>query len=344
MPFLSDYIGEVYRNLSMRMTTDSPIGLTTGLPELDEMVGGGWGRQQLTYLVGDSGVGKSWMAMAWMLAGARWLASNPEDRPVSGYILSGAEVSENVRRMVQDKENKPPIIVFWSLEMAETPVTARLMSLLAYDLFNLQLNSGQLLRGRLEAERGSAEWDRKVSILKNLYREIKEVYGQRLYIEFDARTISQFRGILDELAKAYDVCLVVVDYFRLIQEVGYDGNQATAQEQRSEKLRSIAKDYDCHLISIFDINRQGQTSKTVEAHHMRWGVAANYDADFVLTVQDVGEEEDISEEKRLRLKVAKGRYVGPAKLDLMVNVGNGHVEIWGQPSESITRWAEGEGE
>lgn len=339
MPFLSDYITEVYSNLTMRINTDAPIGLTTGIPALDETIGGGWGRQMLTYLVGDSGVGKSWLALSWMLAGARWLASNPDQRPVSGYILTGNEKSDTIKKLVADKVNKPPVIVFWSLEMAETPVTTRLISTLAYDLFGIRINSGQLLRGRLAGQKGSEEWNHEVEILRNLYTEIKEVYGQHIYVEFNARTISQFRRILDELAQAYDICLVVVDYFRLIQETAYDGNQATAQEQRSEKLRAIAKEYDCHLVSIFDINRQGQKAKSVEAYHMRWGVAANYDADCVLTVQDMSEDENPSEKKHLRIKVAKGRYVGPGHIDLLVDVGTGHAELWEKPGETLTGWA-----
>lgn len=72
---------------------------------------------------------------------------------------------------------------------------------------------------------------------------------------------------------------------------------------------------------------------------MRWGVAANYDADCVLTVQDMSEDENPSEKKHLRIKVAKGRYVGPGHIDLLVDVGTGHAELWEKPGETLTGWA-----
>ena len=332
MPFLSALVTTVFESLSRRLVEGAVPGLPTGLPCLDDMIGGGWNRQQLSYLVGDSGVGKSWLATFWMLAAADWLAGPSGQRPSTGYVLTGGAEDDAVHRAVLDKETKPPIIVFWSLEMAESPVVIRLLAQVAAGGVGHSIDSGCLMRGNLGAPRGTPEWTQRQHEFVALYDLLRTHYGKHIFLEFEARSIAEMRGVLDDLAVAHDICLLVVDYFRLIDEVATDGNMTTVQAERSKKLRDIAKEYDCHVLSIFDINREGQKAGQPQTYHMRGGVAAHYDADLVLTLAIAEDEKKNPPANRnlrhLVFQVAKGRFVAQSTLDLQIDLSTGQVEQW----------------
>jgi len=154
-------------------------------------------------------------------------------------------------------------------------------------------------------------------------------------MEFEARSVIDLRRVLDELSQAYDICMIVIDYFRLIAETAYDGNMATLQEERSKSLRELGRDYDCHVLAIFDITREGQKSGAIGTQHMRGGVAANYDADLVLVVQNIDEEETTGPIHHLLLRVAKGRHVAQNILGLAINLASGYVEAWRQRRPTV---------
>jgi len=338
MPFLSDLIEQVYAELASRMTADEPIGLTTGLPLVDEAIGGGLIRQQLSYLVGDSGVGKSWLASSFVLRGAQALMNDATSRPASGYILTGTAVSDTQRQVIADKVDKPPVVVFWSLEMAELPITTRMLAQLAHETADVHIDSGLLLRGDLGEDKGTPEWEERLQVFRDLYQQVKQGYGKYVFLEFEARDVLALEDTLDELATLYDVVLVVVDYFRLIEETAYDGSMATLQAERSKKLRDLARYYDCHVLSLFDINREGQKAGKVAAVHMRGGVAANYDADLVLVLnREHAEKDENNSEAHLVLRVGKGRFVQQSRVDLRADLATGYIEPWDQ---RITPWTE----
>jgi len=306
------------------MTLTRPIGLTSGIDEVDEAIGGGFVRQQLSYLVGNSGIGKSWLTSWFTLSAAHKLALSPDNTPVSGYILTGADVEDSVKQAVIDKVNKPPIIVFWSLEMAELPVTIRLISQESTrDGTALVLNSKDLLQGKL-----GPRPDEVKERLSLMYGDIRGTIGEYIFMEFASNSVAQFRQVLDSLTLTNDIVMVAVDYFRLIDEMGMDGSRSSTQEARSASLRDIAMDYDCHVLSIFDINRVGETSgKAPHAYHMKDGTAARYDADIVVTL-GLGEGEDGEDHERRHLvfNVEKARFSGEAKVDLSLNPTTGRVE------------------
>lgn len=348
MPFLSELVGQVYDELARRMTSTQPAGLPTGIPAIDEMIGGGWVRQQLSYLVGDSSVGKSWLASSWMMRGAQWLLAHTGERPMSGYILTGAAADDATRKAVLDKENKQPIIVFWSLEMAESPVTTRMMAQLGKETYKIVLDSGHLQRGNLGVQPGTPEWDKVLEYMKGIYWLMHDEYGKYIYIDFESRNIPQFRSILSDLAAAYDICFVVVDYFRLIEDVASDGSMSTLQAEKSQKLKDIAKQFDCHVLSIFDITREGQKSTGIDVSQMKGGTAAQYDADLVLTLEQDREEAKAAQRgpplshKHLILRAGKGRHVANGRLDLRMEMATGYVELYDQRDAGVWDTQRGE--
>jgi replicative DNA helicase len=109
--------GEIFR----RTKRGSPPGVPTGLPSLDGWIGG-WCRQSYGAVAADSGVGKSLLMSYWALVAAE--ALDKGFRPAF-TVDSDTEHSE---QRVAETENKPPIIVFFSLEMAGLLVTTRMLA------------------------------------------------------------------------------------------------------------------------------------------------------------------------------------------------------------------------
>jgi len=338
---LQEVANQVIAFLRQRANSPLPIGISTGLPRLDELFGGGLVRQQLSYLVGDSGVGKSWLASAFVLNGAKWLLGG--NKVQSGYV--GNEDKD--KQAIANKEGKQPLIVFWSLEMAESPVVCRMLSQVVTHLsLEAEVNNDKVLQGKMSGE--EAVW------LAKAYDWLFAL-GQYVYMEFDARSVADMSAVLDALSQQYDIVLLVVDYFRLIEEVAIDGNMSTLQAERSAKLRNVAKHYDCHVLSLFDINREGQNTKGKPGlNNMRGGVAAQYDADLVVVLrphEDYMDEKGNSKvETRLVLEVKKGRFVKKDSTELYARLGSGRIEMWkgednkhgAEASESV--WGEYAGE
>jgi replicative DNA helicase len=323
MPYIDDLFTTVYNMIAQRALMTRPAGLTSGIPSVDKALGGGFVRQQLSYLVGDSGVGKSWLTSWFLLNGGLALQRSPDLCPVSGYVLSGQALTDKAKQAVFDKEGKPPIIVFWSLEMAEFPLVARLTTQLLATR-GIKLDSKLLVQGDLGGP-GSRTRTLADSVLVKDIPKLK----QTIFMEFNATSVEKLREVLDELALTNDIVMVIVDYFRLIDELAMDGSRVSTQEGRSDKLRGVARDYDCHVLSIFDINRQGQLADQPHRYHMKDGTAANYDADLVITLGvEPGTKESTGIERHLYFNVEKGRYIGNSETQLYLELDSGKVEEW----------------
>lgn len=323
MPKLCDVLPQVWERIALRMRTTQPMGLTTGIPDLDRVLGQGWTRQELTYLVGDSGVGKSWLTSWFVLSGARWLFEHPDERPFSGYLLS-VDKQERVQQQVLEKEGKPPLVVFWSLEMMEMATVTRFTTQTVWMLLGKDLDSADVRLGRLTE--GVTEED-----FARAYMCLRGEWGKYIWMDYTDRTIEDFRETLDDLSSDHDIVLVVIDYFRRIEEFESEGNIAVAQEVRSGALSELAHYYDCHVLCVFDITRTGQRASRIQLSHMKGGTAAQYDADTVLVLNehliDTGRrKETYSREGLLDLEVAKNRFGMTGTIQLEIDRATGAIE------------------
>jgi len=320
MPLLSNVLEEVWERILARMATDrDPIGLTTGIPELDTALGEGWNRQQLTYLVGDSGIGKSWLATWSILSGARWLAESGQ-RPLSGYVIHGGQ-DQRVQEMIQSKASKTPLIVFWSLEMAEMEVVLRMLAQATKLCTGEDVDTALLRLGKT----GGMSVD-AVTSATPILRE----WGKHIYLEFRDRSVDELRQTLAELAVDYDVCLIAIDYFRKLEEYDSDGSIAVAQETRSQQLSDLAKLYDTHVLCIIDVTRVGQVAKRIELSHIRGGAAAQFDADVILILNEheLSNKSDTHERVALLdLEIAKSRFGPNARFLVQIDRATGSFQI-----------------
>lgn len=316
--WLHKALPQVLKMLALRIDSEQPVGVSTGIASLDDKLGGGWMRQQTSYLVGESGVGKSWLTSWWLLTAAGWL--NKETRPLSGYMISGKATEH--KEMIKDKEDKPPIVVFWSLEMSESLVCYRLLTQLAYKMREASIDSKRLLSGELTND--------NMEVINQVWHQAASEYDN-LFLEFDAKTLQQFEEVVADLSMRYDVCYIVVDYFRLIDIMGVD-SIAEAQSLRSSGLRRLAKEYDCHVQAIFDITREGEKADKIQASHMKGGTAARYDSDLTLSIECEGEDRN---EAHLRLNTLKVRLTPSFTMDLHIDRATGVVSRWGEGREDF---------
>jgi len=303
---------KVIVELTRRTKSGEPIGTQTGIPYIDEDLGG-LPRQTLSYLVGDSGVGKSCLATYMLLTGAKWLHKRKRG-PASAYVTDN-EDREVHRKHVAQKENKLPIVVFWSLEMSESMVVTRVLAQMTKIETNITISYEELLRGKLSGDQ------RETAIALKRGIDVIQEIGPHIAMIFRDRTIDQFMGTLRELALRYDICLVIVDYFRKIQDITMDGG-VHRQEAVSSALMDMAREFDCHVMSIFDLNREGEKASRPRLYHMKWGTAARYDADYIFFMWwDRKDKRDRDEGKRIRdvrvhLELAKARSASTGKTEV----------------------------
>jgi replicative DNA helicase len=280
MQFIHTLAQEVLAKIARRKQSNEPVGVPTGVDYIDKELGG-LPRQMMSYLVGDSGVGKTCLATFMLLHAAQWLKDRNKG-PASAYTYDEADAQRGMtyRRQVARKDGKVPIVVFWSLEMAEQAVISRMWAQATRMSTGVRLNHGQLLRGNLESIHADKSQDELAKAFGLGTQTLQEL-GPHIAAIFRDRTIAEFRQTLAELSMRYDVCMVIVDYFRLIQDAVMDVSGAARQEAISRELMAIARDFDCHVLSVFDLNREGQKSEKPALFHMKWGSGAQYDADYI---------------------------------------------------------------
>ena len=306
MLFLKDQAKEIIACLEEWANHDGPVGTPTGIDGLD-IITSGWLRQDLIYLVGDSGKGKSWLASYFLLEAAKWTC-HTSSKPLS-----------------KNPNDKPGLVLFWSLEMGEVPVISRL---LAQQMVTHLDGDTDLLDARDIRENITAFSD--IEIDQAFVKARDDFYGdlgEHIVLEFDTGSIEELAVLMANLSETYDILFVVVDYFRMISGSGSVDSIPAAQENRSKDLKRLAKHFDCAVLSIFDINREGQKDTGGPSiHHMRGGSAAQYDADQVLMLT-WGEENALTRANYtpVTLRVAKNRNGPLGEVPLWINLANGEV-------------------
>lgn len=314
MPLLGELAPRMLRSIKARIDNPNSAGIPTGVEEIDNHLGG-WQRQRITYLIGDSGRGKSWLALNWALTGAKWLLSNESE---SSYVTLPGDTND-IHKEIANKEGKTPVVLLWNLEMSEGEVFDRILSFVAKSELGIDLSAEDISRGTLSNE--------QMDDLYETYDICNSLYGQHLYTDFDDLSINDLHYTLDNLYEnGYDVPLIIVDYFRLIQDSGTEGGVAR-QESVSAQIKQTAKEYDCHIVSLFDLSSEGAKSSTLSVNHMKWGTAAKYDSDLVLGIEWEDKEVDYDvTSTRVKLSILKNRSGKCGSFQLLLDLANGTVE------------------
>jgi hypothetical protein len=313
MPLLSTLVGATVEEIKKRCQSEY-VGLTSGNEEIDAMLGGGFRRGELTYLVADNGIGKSRLVENWVINAARFLLAYPDFRPAPAFGVTGA---------VEEQEKKPPLIVIWNLEMGPFVSVVRMLTNVMYDVYKVKLDSSRVLEGRIKT-------GEQISKLRDAASTLEEL-SQFIYLESDIFTVSAMERRIVELKERYDVVMLVVDYFRLIRDGSTEG--AAKQEKVSAELNGL-KRYDCHILAIFDVNAGGQQVRIPDKTHMKWGTAASFDGDTILGLGWLEPEPDKEGRILVRLKTTKSRHGQLGQVDLLMDLSTGHVETY-DPARTV---------
>lgn len=154
-------------------------------------------------------------------------------RPSMGKTTLALNIAENAAI-----DGKVPVAVF-SMEMSAEQLTMRMISSLG------RISQSSLRKGTLSAE----DWPRITSATEVLS-------NSPIYIdESGGLTPTEVRARARRLKREHGVGLIVVDYLQLMTVAGGKENRATEISEISRSLKALAKELECPVIALSQLNR-----------------------------------------------------------------------------------------
>ncbi|MBU6258612.1 MAG: replicative DNA helicase [Burkholderiales bacterium] len=223
-------------------------------------------------------------------------------RPSMGKTAFALNIAEHVA--VQEGL---PVLVF-SMEMGASQLALRLVGSLG------RINQQGLRTGRLE----SGDWER-------LSDAAERLRAAQLYIdETAALTSSELRARARRMARQFGTLgLIVIDYLQLMSgSSGSDENRATELGEISRGLKALAKELQCPVIALSQLNRsvESRNDKRPMMSDLRESGAIEQDADIIMFIyRDDYYNKESKEPGVAEIIVAKQRNgpVGEVKLTFL---------------------------
>ena len=187
-------------------------------------------------------------------------------RPAMGKTTFALNIAEHAAI-----RTKKAVAVF-SMEMSASQLALRLIS------SNGRVNAQRLRSGQLEDE----DWSRVTSAI----RMLKEA---KIFID-DTPGLSPeaLRAKARRLKREHDLGLVVIDYLQLMSGSGAAGgdNRATELGEISRGLKMLAKELQCPVIALSQLNRsvEQRTDKRPMMSDLRESGAIEQDADIIMFI------------------------------------------------------------
>jgi len=163
-----------------------------------------------------------------------------------------------------------PVLVF-SMEMPADSLILRMLSSLG------KIDQSKIRSGQLADE----DWPRLTSAVTLLT-------DQRLYIDDTAAlTPNEIRSRARRVAREYgELGLIVVDYIQLMRVAGTAENRTGEISEISRSLKGIAKEFNCPLIALSQLNRslEQRPDKRPIMSDLRESGAIEQDADVIFAI------------------------------------------------------------
>ena len=163
-----------------------------------------------------------------------------------------------------------PVLVF-SMEMPADSLILRMLSSLG------KIDQSKIRSGQLADE----DWPRLTSAVTLLT-------DQRLYIDDTAAlTPNEVRSRARRVAREYgELGLIVVDYIQLMRVAGTAENRTGEISEISRSLKGIAKEFNCPLIALSQLNRslEQRPDKRPIMSDLRESGAIEQDADVIFAI------------------------------------------------------------
>ncbi|HBO1105130.1 TPA: replicative DNA helicase, partial [Pseudomonas aeruginosa] len=140
------------------------------------------------------------------------------------------------------------------------------------------LDLGKLMKGQLQEE----DWPRLTVAIQRI-----NDYGSRLVINDQGNlTPTELRAKVRRAARKYGhPVLILVDYLQLMRCPGLE-NRATEISEISRSLKALAKEMDCPVVALSQLNRslENRPNKRPNNADLRESGAIEQDADVIMFV------------------------------------------------------------
>ncbi|MFT4676632.1 MAG: replicative DNA helicase [Patiriisocius sp.] len=186
-------------------------------------------------------------------------------RPSMGKTAFAMNIAENAVLA-----GGKPVMVF-SMEMPADSLIIRMLSSLGR-IDQTKIRSGQL---------GDDDWPRLTSAVTLLNDK------QLLIDDTAALSPTEIRSRCRRAAREHGALgLIVVDYIQLMQVTGGSENRATEISEISRSLKGIAKEFECPIIALSQLNRslEQRPDKRPIMSDLRESGAIEQDADLIMAI------------------------------------------------------------
>jgi replicative DNA helicase len=190
----------------------------------------------------------------------------------------------------QDK----PVLIF-SMEMPSESLVMRMLSSIG------RIDQSKIRNGQLTGE----DWPK-------LTAAVQKLKGAKLFIDDTAALTPQdLRARIRRLSREHgEPAMIMVDYLQLMQTLGNKDGRTQEISEISRALKAIAKEYDCPVIALSQLNRgvEQRPNKRPMNSDLRESGAIEQDADIVLFIyRDEYYNEDSPEKGVAELILGKQR-------------------------------------
>jgi len=210
-------------------------------------------------------------------------------RPSMGKTSFAMNIAEHIA--VQQKGT----VAVFSLEMPKEHLVLRMLASMA------RVNAGKMRSGQLE----SIDFEHLTDAAGNLV-------DSRLFINDSMDvTLMDLRSQLRRMRREGPVDLVVIDYLQLMRGRADLDNRAQEISEISRGLKGLAKEMDCPVIALSQLNRslEQRTNKRPMLSDLRESGAIEQDADVIFFVyrEEVYLRNDESAKGKERYNEVKGK-------------------------------------
>ncbi|MBN67325.1 MAG: replicative DNA helicase [Rickettsiales bacterium] len=248
-PLKSALAESIIRTETAYKNQGSVVGISTGLDDLDRLLGGLMD-SDLIILAGRPSMGKTALATTIAFNAARILHRKAEETP----------------------GEKPKSVGFFSLEMSAEQLANRMLASAC------GINSNKLQRGDLSNEE-----------FTELVRRSNELSAIPYHIDdTPALSIAAVRTRARRLKRVHNVGLLVVDYLQLLRGTSASSQANRVQEisEITQGLKAIAKELNIPVIALSQLSRavEQREDKRPQLSDLRESGSIEQDADVVMFV------------------------------------------------------------
>jgi replicative DNA helicase len=187
-------------------------------------------------------------------------------RPSMGKTAFALNIAENVA-----VKEELPVLVF-SMEMGASQLALRMVGSMG------RINQQHLRTGRLQDD----EWSRLPDAVEKLGK------AQMFIDETPGLTAAELRARARRMARQFGgtLGLIVIDYLQLMSGSSGDENRATELGEISRGLKALAKELQCPVIALSQLNRSVETrnDKRPMMSDLRESGAIEQDADVIMFI------------------------------------------------------------